>query len=94
MPSLSQTSPVESDADENIQKDMVPEMIENVSTHQELVQVQETAWESAKKNPKVIMYSIGACASSMLWGFDIGMCTFQVEREGSPLSDTVCHPKE
>lgn len=62
--------------DEDIQKDVVPEMIENVSKPQERAQVQETTWESAKKNPKVIMYSIGACASSMLWGFDIGMCIF------------------
>jgi hypothetical protein len=33
---------------------------------------EEGAWASAKKNPKVIFYSMAACISSMLWGFDIG----------------------
>lgn len=32
-----------------------------------------SAWESAKANPKIILYSTCACMSSILWGFDIGM---------------------
>ncbi|OKP13340.1 hypothetical protein PENSUB_942 [Penicillium subrubescens] len=46
------------------------EMVETVSQVHE--GVEEGAWASAKKNPKVILYSIAACVSSMLWGFDIG----------------------
>lgn len=54
-------------------KDATLEMIENVSQAQGRDGPKEGAWASAKKNPIVILYSIGACASSMLWGFDIGM---------------------
>ena len=45
------------------------EMVETVS---QPLGVNEGAWASAKKNPKVILYSVAACVSSMLWGFDIG----------------------
>lgn len=46
------------------------EMVETASQAHEVVE--EGTWASAKKNPKVILYSISACVSSMLWGFDIG----------------------
>jgi hypothetical protein len=46
------------------------EMVETVSRTQG--SAEEGAWASAKKNPKVILYSVAACVSSMLWGFDIG----------------------
>lgn len=46
------------------------DMVETVSPTLECVD--EGAWASAKKNPKVILYSVAACVSSMLWGFDIG----------------------
>lgn len=32
-----------------------------------------SAWESAKQNPRVVLFSLGACFNSALWGFDIGM---------------------
>ncbi|KAJ6188608.1 hypothetical protein N7519_003516 [Penicillium mononematosum] len=47
------------------------EMVETVSQTQQCAE--EGAWASAKKNPKVILYSVAACVSSMLWGFDIGV---------------------
>jgi hypothetical protein len=47
------------------------EMVETISQTHERVE-EEGAWASAKKNPKVIFYSMAACISSMLWGFDIG----------------------
>jgi hypothetical protein len=62
------------DTNDDPQKETGSEMIETVSQTQDTVEVHESAWESAKNNPKVILYSVGACASSMLWGFDIGMC--------------------
>jgi hypothetical protein len=60
------SNPLENEKNENAGA----EMVETVSqTHED---VGEGAWASAKKNPKVILYSIAACVSSMLWGFDIG----------------------
>lgn len=59
------------DSDQNDgDKKEVSEMVETVSPL--ATEVKESAWASAKKNPKVILYSVAACVSSMLWGFDIG----------------------
>lgn len=52
---------------------MTSEMVETVSHTQDRDEVKEGAWVSVKKHPKVILYSVAACVSSMLWGFDIGM---------------------
>ncbi|OOQ86552.1 maltose permease [Penicillium brasilianum] len=52
------------------------EMVETVSHVHE--GVEEGAWASAKKNPKVILYSTASCVSSMLWGFDIGVNSISV----------------
>ncbi|KAJ5371187.1 uncharacterized protein N7496_007279 [Penicillium cataractarum] len=56
------------------------EMVETVS--QTLECVNEGAWASAKKNPKVILYSLAAGVSSMLWGFDIGVNSISVSLPG------------
>jgi hypothetical protein len=53
-------------------KEASSEMIETITQAQESGVAMEGAWASAKKNPKVIFYSVAACVSSMLWGFDIG----------------------
>ncbi|KAJ5778741.1 hypothetical protein N7520_001987 [Penicillium odoratum] len=63
-------------------KTTTSEMIENVSPARGNDGPKEGACASAKKNPKVIMYSIGACASSMLWGFDIGVNSISVSLPG------------
>lgn len=55
-------------------KEASSEMLETVPHPQQSGETKEGAWSSAKKNPKVIMYSVTACISSMLWGFDIGTC--------------------
>lgn len=55
-------------------KEASSEMLETVPQSTESAEVKEGAWASAKKHPKVIMYSVTACVSSMLWGFDIGIC--------------------
>jgi hypothetical protein len=61
------SNPLEDEKNENA----VAEMVETVPQNQE--SVEEGAWASAKKSStKVILYSIAACVSSMLWGFDIG----------------------
>lgn len=31
-----------------------------------------SAWQSAKENPRVILFSLCACIGSILWGYDIG----------------------
>lgn len=72
MASLHCNSSVNSDANDEIKEKTASEMIETVAEPRGRVEVQESAWDSAKNSPKVILYSIGACASSMLWGFDIG----------------------
>ncbi|KAJ5929910.1 hypothetical protein N7466_005403 [Penicillium verhagenii] len=63
---------VDSDSPGDGQKETSSEMIETVSYTDRSVE-SEDAWTSAKKNPKVIIYSLAACVSSMLWGFDIGV---------------------
>jgi SP family general alpha glucoside:H+ symporter-like MFS transporter len=75
MASLYRNSSANSDANDEIKEKTGSEMIETVAEPRRRVEVQESAWASAKNNPKVIFYSVGACASSMLWGFDIGMNT-------------------
>jgi hypothetical protein len=37
-----------------------------------------SAWQSAKENPRVVLFSLGACVNSALWGFDIGMLSLFV----------------
>ncbi|KAH7122043.1 general substrate transporter [Dactylonectria estremocensis] len=44
-----------------------------------------SAWESAKANPKVILYSTCACMSSILWGFDIGVGSISAALPGFKL---------
>lgn len=56
-------------------KEASSEMLETVSHPPRSAEVKEGAWTSARKNPKVIMYSTAACISSVLWGFDIGTCS-------------------
>lgn len=72
MASSPRNSSVDLDLEEG-KKDANLEMIENISQSQGHDGPGEGAWASAKKNPIVILYSVGACASSMLWGFDIGV---------------------
>lgn len=31
-----------------------------------------TIWQSVRHNSKVVLFCIGPCIGSMLWGFDIG----------------------
>lgn len=65
------------------------EMVETVS--QAHGSVEEGAWASAKKNPKVILYSTAACVSSMLWGFDIGKITLHYW-VGELNTEFLCYP--
>jgi hypothetical protein len=37
-----------------------------------------STWQSAKENPTVVLFSLGACVNSALWGFDIGRRSFFV----------------
>lgn len=30
-----------------------------------------SAWQSAKENPRVVLFSLGTCLNSALWGFDV-----------------------
>ncbi|KAJ5753428.1 uncharacterized protein N7511_007581 [Penicillium nucicola] len=80
------TSYANSDTNDDLKKETESEMIETVSEAQDTAQVHESAWESAKNNPKVILYSVGACASSMLWGFDIGVNSISTALPGFKLA--------
>ncbi|KAJ5082091.1 hypothetical protein N7532_011134 [Penicillium argentinense] len=44
-----------------------------VDSESEAIRPQSTtsAWQSAKQNPRVILFGLGACVSATLWGFDI-----------------------
>ncbi|KAJ5107967.1 hypothetical protein N7456_004642 [Penicillium angulare] len=58
------------------------EMVESISHTCESDEADEGVWAAAKKNPKVILYSVTACVSSMLWGFDIGVNSITVALPG------------
>lgn len=45
-----------------------------LSSESKAMTTSKWSWALIKENWKVIFYSIGACVSAMLWGFDIGMC--------------------
>ncbi|KAJ5242445.1 uncharacterized protein N7469_000772 [Penicillium citrinum] len=32
-----------------------------------------SAWQSAKENPRVVLFSLGTCLNSALWGFDVSV---------------------
>ncbi|KAK9859883.1 maltose permease [Penicillium brevicompactum] len=63
-------------------KEASSEMLETVPHPPRSAKAKEGAWSSAKENPKVIMYSVTACISSMLWGFDIGVNSITVALPG------------
>ncbi|CAI7650402.1 unnamed protein product [Penicillium bialowiezense] len=63
-------------------KEASSEMLETVPHPPRSAEVKEGAWASARKNPKVIMYSTAACISSVLWGFDIGVNSITVALPG------------
>ncbi|KAJ6111554.1 hypothetical protein N7523_007615 [Penicillium sp. IBT 18751x] len=82
MTSPSRTISVGSDPCDDGKKEASSEMVETISHTREPAEVKEGAWVSAKKHPKVILYSVAACVSSMLWGFDIGVNSITVALPG------------
>ncbi|CAG8947770.1 unnamed protein product [Penicillium salamii] len=82
MVSSNRSMSVDSDQLGDGKKEASSEMLETVPHPTESAEVKEGAWASAKKHPKVIMYSVTACVSSMLWGFDIGVNSITVALPG------------
>ncbi|KAJ5726635.1 uncharacterized protein N7483_007992 [Penicillium malachiteum] len=67
---------------EDNKKEVSSELVETISHTQDTTEAKEGAWTSAKKHPKVILYSMAACMSSMLWGFDVGVNSITVSMPG------------
>ncbi|KAF4552546.1 Sugar (and other) transporter-like protein 14 [Elsinoe fawcettii] len=59
------------------------DLVEDVS--QADMATKETVLQCLKNNPKVVFYSVGACASAMLWGFDIGVNSITIALPGFKL---------
>jgi hypothetical protein len=49
---------------------------------------QVSALQSAKENPRVILFSLCACIGSLLWGYDIGELG-QINDYVSPIADSL-----